>query len=82
MTGVLLRGLRDALRGAPMKASARKRLQAMGMIERGEWDRFSTLTARGLAALREQRGTAPPADQSPEGGDGLPGSMPKARERR
>jgi hypothetical protein len=52
LTGVLLRGLRDALRGAPMKASARKRLLAMGLIEK-ERDHYSRLTSAGLRALRE-----------------------------
>lgn len=55
LSGVLLRGLRDALRGAPMKASARKRLQALGLIEKNP-DRFSRLTERGLSVLRAAKG--------------------------
>lgn len=51
LTGVLLRGLRDALRGAPIKASARKRLLGLGLIEKCP-DRFSKLTPRGLDTLR------------------------------
>lgn len=52
LSGVLLRGLRDALRNAPMKASARKRLEAIGYIEKNP-DRFSRLTPKGLQALQE-----------------------------
>jgi hypothetical protein len=65
LSGVLRRGLRDALRGAPMKASARKRLEAMGLIEKAP-DQFSKLTRKGLEALRavydsrsKPEGTAP-----------------------
>lgn len=51
LSGVLLRGLRDALRGAPMKETARRRLTAMGFIEKNPAG-FSRLTASGLEALR------------------------------
>ena len=51
LSGVLLRGLRDALRGAPMKKSAHKRLVAMGLIENIP-DRFSKLTEKGLRILQ------------------------------
>jgi hypothetical protein len=63
LSGVLLRGLRDALRHAPMKESARRRLEEMKLI-RKQQDRFSSLTPRGLEVLR-----AASVDRSPEGGD-------------
>lgn len=52
LSGVLLRGLRDALRNAPMKKSAYKRLLAMGLIEKNP-DRFSRLTPKGLRILQD-----------------------------
>jgi len=52
LSGVLLRGLRDALRGAPMKKSAQVRLEKMGLIECRGFDKFSKLTAKGIAALQ------------------------------
>ena len=52
LSGVLLRGLRDALRGQPMKATARSRLEAMDFIRKSP-GRFSSLTERGLAALQQ-----------------------------
>lgn len=52
LSGVLRRGLRDALRGTPMKASARKRLLAYGLIENASGS-FSRLTPAGLKALRD-----------------------------
>lgn len=50
LSNTLRRGLRDALRQAPMKAGTRKRLLAMGLIETVR-DRFSQLTPAGRAML-------------------------------
>lgn len=51
LTGVLLRGLRDALRNAPMKKSARTRLMKMGLI-RKKPNCYCELTPAGLKELR------------------------------
>ncbi len=52
LSGVLIAGLRDALRMRPMKKSAYTRLLAMGLVEKVP-DRFSRLTAKGMRVLRE-----------------------------
>lgn len=52
LSGVLVAGLRRALRGEPIEKSARRRLVEFGMIKKVP-DRFSTLTEKGLKALRE-----------------------------
>lgn len=61
LSGVLLRGLRDALRGAPMKRSAWKRLIAMGLIEKNT-DHFSKLTPKGLSLLQNSTLKGPSHD--------------------
>jgi hypothetical protein len=48
-----------------MKASARKRLLFMGLIERGAYDRYSKLTPAGLRALRDS-GSQPKAENRSE----------------
>ena len=53
LSGVLLCGLRRALRQQPIVKSARRRLERMGLIERGGFNAFSKLTERGLSALLE-----------------------------
>lgn len=53
LSGTMLRGLRDALRGAPIKPAIRKRLAGKGLIEKNpEQDRFSRLTPLGMRVLR------------------------------
>ncbi len=52
LSGVLLRGLRDALRNAPIKKSAYRRLLAMGLIQKNP-DRFSKPTPKGLHVLQK-----------------------------
>lgn len=52
LSGTMVRGLRDALRNAPIKSGVRKRLEAMGLIKKLP-DRFSQITPLGLRVLRE-----------------------------
>lgn len=52
LSGVLICGLRRALRGQPVTNSAQRRLLQLGYIEKAGWDRFSRLTPAGQSALR------------------------------